>query len=509
MRTYVRMVVCVHLPRFELLVAAGDGSQIARQALAGRALAVAPPVGARAARGGGLGGGRGPRRERRDAARRGARPLPRARARAGGPGGGGRGLGGCAARPGIDRRGRRAGASGPGLLRRRAGCAGSTARTRRRSRPRAARCSRRPARMGAGPTRFCALAAALAARSRRTLVLEAGGGPALARRPAGRAARLPRARPRRCWQPLSRLGVRTLGELAQAGAPRAQPTASARRACSPTGWPAARTARCGRAACRSVWRRRWRSATPSSGVALERVLGVLVDRLLARPERRGRTLRAVIALRAPARGRRLARARGLPPGALRPRAHPAGAVGAPAAAARPGRRAAAGRRALRAAGRRAGHAGRRWATGRRSQRMQSPLRAARAARLREAVGPDARRGRAGRGAAGRLRGSRLARARAAGGARADPRMIARRRSEPSPARARALGRRATRPRSTAKRSSRCASPGWWRTAGGPPQPLRRRYWELVGERGRNVVVFHDLHRRRRRGRVVPAGLLDG
>jgi hypothetical protein len=28
---------------------------------------------------------------------------------------------------------------------------------------------------------------------------------------------------------------------------------------------------------------------------------------------------------------------------------------------------------------------------------------------------------------------------------------------------------------------------WW-TA----QPLRRRYWELVGERGRNVIVFHDL-----------------
>jgi hypothetical protein len=28
---------------------------------------------------------------------------------------------------------------------------------------------------------------------------------------------------------------------------------------------------------------------------------------------------------------------------------------------------------------------------------------------------------------------------------------------------------------------------WW-TA----QPLRRRYWELVGVRGRNVIVFHDL-----------------
>jgi hypothetical protein len=28
---------------------------------------------------------------------------------------------------------------------------------------------------------------------------------------------------------------------------------------------------------------------------------------------------------------------------------------------------------------------------------------------------------------------------------------------------------------------------WWTDA-----PLRRRYWELVGDRGRNVVVFHDL-----------------
>ena len=28
---------------------------------------------------------------------------------------------------------------------------------------------------------------------------------------------------------------------------------------------------------------------------------------------------------------------------------------------------------------------------------------------------------------------------------------------------------------------------WW-----TDEPLRRRYWELVGERGRNVVIFHDL-----------------
>lgn len=28
---------------------------------------------------------------------------------------------------------------------------------------------------------------------------------------------------------------------------------------------------------------------------------------------------------------------------------------------------------------------------------------------------------------------------------------------------------------------------WW-----TGRPLRRRYWELVGARGRNLVVFHDL-----------------
>jgi hypothetical protein len=28
---------------------------------------------------------------------------------------------------------------------------------------------------------------------------------------------------------------------------------------------------------------------------------------------------------------------------------------------------------------------------------------------------------------------------------------------------------------------------WWTT-----EPVRRRYWELVSERGRNVIVFHDL-----------------
>src|ERR1700735_2858423 len=39
------MVVCVYIPRFELVVAAGDGPKIAHETLAGRALAVAPLVG--------------------------------------------------------------------------------------------------------------------------------------------------------------------------------------------------------------------------------------------------------------------------------------------------------------------------------------------------------------------------------------------------------------------------------------------------------------------------------
>ena len=28
---------------------------------------------------------------------------------------------------------------------------------------------------------------------------------------------------------------------------------------------------------------------------------------------------------------------------------------------------------------------------------------------------------------------------------------------------------------------------WW-----TPRPLRRRYWEVVSTRGRNLIVFHDL-----------------
>ena len=179
MRTYVRMVVCVHLPRFELLVAAGEGSRVgrpdARRASRWRwlrcrgARRAAPPGTA------GLGevsqGGRSERGEAGDGARRGAGPLSGAGAARGRPGEGGRAVGGGPAGARGDRGGRGAGAAGARLLRGGGLRARSTARSPTRSRGHGARSSE-PVRIGAAPTRFCALACALAARSRRPLVLE-------------------------------------------------------------------------------------------------------------------------------------------------------------------------------------------------------------------------------------------------------------------------------------------------------------------------------------------------
>jgi protein ImuB len=149
----------------------------------------------------------------------------------------------------------------------------------------------RHARMGAGPTRFCSLAAALAVRSRRPLVLD--GSQAL-RWLAGRPIELLgyRRQTEELLEPLTRLGVRTLGELVRLGRDELADRFGA------AGVLAHRLA-CGEDAAL-----RPRSAQEhvqetmdvgdaSSGPAIERVLGVLVDRLLARSDRRGRTLRAV------------------------------------------------------------------------------------------------------------------------------------------------------------------------------------------------------------------------
>jgi protein ImuB len=149
----------------------------------------------------------------------------------------------------------------------------------------------RPPRLGAGPTRFCALAAALAVRLRRPLVL----GDRNARRwLAGRPVDLLgyRACTERLPEPLHRLGVRTLGALAALGRAALADRfgaagVEAHRLVSGEDDPL--TPRC-------VQERLLETldvGDASSGAALERVLGLLVERLLARGERRGRTLRAV------------------------------------------------------------------------------------------------------------------------------------------------------------------------------------------------------------------------
>jgi protein ImuB len=149
----------------------------------------------------------------------------------------------------------------------------------------------RPARVGAGPTRFCALAAALTVRSRRPLVLDGKGAPRwLLSRPVGLLGF--RGETKALLEPLDRLGVRTLGELVKLGRPELADRFGA------AGVFAHRLA-CGEDTplkARPVEERleeTLRVGDASSGPALERVLGVLVDRLLARPERRGRTLRAL------------------------------------------------------------------------------------------------------------------------------------------------------------------------------------------------------------------------
>jgi protein ImuB len=279
------MVVCVHLPRFELVVAAGGS-----QALAGRALAVAPLLGAEQRVGGVSGAaeacGVATGMSLGEALARcpelvlvPADPVRVAETWE-------RALGalesiGAAvepARPGL------AYFETDGLRGLHGTDAGTIAAARR--------VLARPARIGAAPTRFCALAAALAVRSRKPLLLE--GKDAL-RWLSGRPVGLLGFREETAVirDPLSRLGVRTLGELAKLGSSALSdrfgaPGALAHRLASGEDDPLRP---------RRVQERLEQSmdlGDASSGAALGRVLGVLVNRLLARSERRGRTLRAVV-----------------------------------------------------------------------------------------------------------------------------------------------------------------------------------------------------------------------
>jgi nucleotidyltransferase/DNA polymerase involved in DNA repair len=158
----------------------------------------------------------------------------------------------------------------------------------------ARRALRQPARIGAGPSRFCALAAATRARARRPVLV--GGEEAAARAflaPLPVALLRGRRETAALPEPLERLGIATLGELA----------ALARGAVADRfggggllAWELARGRDGALAPRESPERMAEELELPEalSGVQLDRALQLLIDRLLARRERRGRTLRAVV-----------------------------------------------------------------------------------------------------------------------------------------------------------------------------------------------------------------------
>ncbi|HTW13170.1 MAG TPA: hypothetical protein VME01_10525 [Solirubrobacteraceae bacterium] len=151
-----------------------------------------------------------------------------------------------------------------------------------------------PARFGVAPTRFAAVAAATRARTRHPLVIGGGQREArefLASMPVGLLRGSPAlvALP----EPLERLGIATLGELA------ALPVAAVADRFGAAGRTAHRLARGIDTPLRprepgETLRETVELHDPSSGLQLERALGMLIDRLLARRERRGRTLRTVV-----------------------------------------------------------------------------------------------------------------------------------------------------------------------------------------------------------------------
>lgn len=148
---------------------------------------------------------------------------------------------------------------------------------------------RLPARIGAGPSRFCALAGAVKARSRRVEVIDGARG--LASEPVTLLRRRPEVAP--TVEPLIRLGVATLGQLA------ALDRAVVADRFGRTGELAHDLARGEDAELRprvpgEVLEEVLELPESASGVQLERALVLLVDKLLARRERRGRTLRAVV-----------------------------------------------------------------------------------------------------------------------------------------------------------------------------------------------------------------------
>src|SRR5436305_2894142 len=158
----------------------------------------------------------------------------------------------------------------------------------------ARRVLRVPARYGVAPSRFAAVAAATRARVRRPVIVSGGREQAKAFL-ASMPVALLRARPALVELPevLERLGIRTLGELAALA-----PATLADRFGS-TGLLAHELATGGDGAlsprpASELVRESLELPEAASGSQLERALELMIDRLLARRERRGRTLRAVV-----------------------------------------------------------------------------------------------------------------------------------------------------------------------------------------------------------------------
>jgi protein ImuB len=167
----------------------------------------------------------------------------------------------------------------------------------------ARRALRIPVRFGVAPSRFAAVAAATKARSRRPEIVTGGekarGEGDDRRRARAYLAPLPvallRARTALADLPqgLERLGVKTLGELAEL------PAAALADRFGVAGLLAHELANGGDSAlsprpASEYLREALELPEAASGMQLERGLGLLIDRLLARRERRGRTLRAVV-----------------------------------------------------------------------------------------------------------------------------------------------------------------------------------------------------------------------
>ena len=150
------------------------------------------------------------------------------------------------------------------------------------------------ARLGVAPSRFAAVAAASRARPRRAEIARRKlGGLAAYLAPLPIALLGTRSETAALPEPLERFGIRTLGELA--ALPRAA-LADRFGAAGPLARDLARGLDTPLVPRRAAERLEEALELPESGsgTQLEHALGLLIDRLVARRERRGRTFRAVV-----------------------------------------------------------------------------------------------------------------------------------------------------------------------------------------------------------------------